>query len=90
MGIFLTLKLQWPITIKNEMLVQAMLLSILFTESSSIGVRVLPAKRASLERSQTVVHTKYGDVRVKVSLRCYILRGHDCFSLIDWGHFKLF
>jgi uncharacterized protein (DUF111 family) len=39
----------------------------LFRESTSIGVRLYPVRRAKLHRRMDEVETKYGTVRVKVS-----------------------
>ena len=43
------------------------LLRIIFTQSSSIGVRQQPIARAALARSTATVETPYGSVNVKVS-----------------------
>lgn len=45
------------------------LLEIVFTESTSIGLRAYPVERYCLERKMTEVDTPYGVVRVKVSFR---------------------
>jgi uncharacterized protein (DUF111 family) len=40
---------------------------MLFRESTSIGVRLYPVRRAKLSRRTEEVETKYGRVRIKVS-----------------------
>ena len=43
------------------------LVDILFTETTTIGVRFYDAQRRTLEREIRTIKTKYGDVRIKVS-----------------------
>ncbi|MBI5642030.1 MAG: nickel pincer cofactor biosynthesis protein LarC [Deltaproteobacteria bacterium] len=45
------------------------LLDLIFTESTSIGVRTYPVDRHCLERKIISVKTGYGTVRVKISMR---------------------
>ncbi|MEK7679506.1 MAG: nickel pincer cofactor biosynthesis protein LarC, partial [Deltaproteobacteria bacterium] len=45
------------------------LLSTIFAESTTIGVRLYPIERVCLERKIIKVKTRYGPIRVKVSLR---------------------
>jgi uncharacterized protein (TIGR00299 family) protein len=45
------------------------LLDIVFAESTTIGVRCYPVERRCLERKLVRVRTRYGNVRVKVSLK---------------------
>lgn len=45
------------------------LLSTIFAESTTIGVRLYPIERVCLERKIIKVKTRYGPIRVKVSMR---------------------
>lgn len=45
------------------------LLSTIFAESTTIGVRLYPIERVCLERKIIKVKTRYGTIRVKVSMR---------------------
>lgn len=40
---------------------------VIFTHTTTIGIREFAASRMVLERSIETVHTEYGDVRIKVS-----------------------
>ncbi len=46
-----------------------MLLDVVFSESTSIGVRAYPVERFCLERAAKKVKTPYGEIRVKISIR---------------------
>jgi len=50
-----------PLSIKNE------LESIIFSETTSIGIRSYPVDRTAAERSEKTVETPWGSVRVKIS-----------------------
>ena len=43
------------------------LCSIIFDETTTLGVRIFPAQRKKLEREIKTIKTKYGNVRVKIS-----------------------
>ena len=43
------------------------LLTTIFMETSTIGIRILPVQRASLRRTEQVVDTSYGRVTAKAS-----------------------
>lgn len=45
----------------------AQLQKIIFTETSTLGLRVYEVKRPRLQRNHVLVETKYGPVRVKIS-----------------------
>jgi len=42
------------------------ILGVIFSQTTTLGVRIQPIERRKLQRSQRVVHTLLGDVRVKV------------------------
>ena len=44
------------------------LTAVLFSETSTLGVRVQPVARLSMEREQRTVETRYGSVSVKIGL----------------------
>ncbi len=41
--------------------------TIIFDETTTLGIRIFPADRKTLERDIKIVKTKYGNVRVKIS-----------------------
>ncbi|MDI6782799.1 MAG: nickel pincer cofactor biosynthesis protein LarC [bacterium] len=45
------------------------LTEIIFTETTTFGIRIYPAKRQTLDRESVTVQTKYGSIRVKVGKR---------------------
>ena len=46
---------------------KSIILTHIFQESTTIGVRILPIKRVALPRRIVSVSTKFGDIRVKIS-----------------------
>jgi uncharacterized protein (DUF111 family) len=57
------------LTILTEQKNRGKLLDIVFSESTTIGVRSYPVERRCLERKLEKVKTRWGTVRVKVSLK---------------------
>ena len=55
---------------ENSLRSQDKLLELVFVQSTSIGVRIIPLARAALHRRFEVVATPFGEVRVKVTNCC--------------------
>lgn len=57
------------LTVLSDKKTAEALLDVIFSESTSIGVRTYPVQRRCLERKTVKIKTLYGTVRVKVSVK---------------------
>lgn len=42
---------------------------LLFTETSTFGIRIIPAERIILEREESTIRTSHGDIKIKIGKR---------------------
>ncbi len=70
------------------------LMRLIFSETTSLGVRMREEKRARLARRHLAIHTKWGDVRMKVanlngSISNYAPEYEDCRRIAEQHHVPL-
>jgi len=70
----------WELTVICREEDRAKLEALIFTETTTIGIRRARMERTVLPRRRDVVHTAYGDVAVK---RCLLDSGERCYVEYD-------